>query len=147
MKVIVLNKKFNLHYEASDTYECGMELVGNEVKSITSASVNIDESFAFINTTSQMYLINMYVAPYKQANSFYKINPYRKRKLLLHKTEITKIDYRIKKEHLTLIPTKLYFNHGKIKVEIAIARKKNIHDKREDIKKRQMAREAKNKVC
>ncbi len=103
------------------------------------ANANIDEAFAIIRH-NEAFVINMYVAPFKEGN-INNVDSSRNRKLLLHKDEIIKIDYKLKKDRLTLVPTKVYLNNGKIKMEIAICKSKKAPDKREDIKKRDADRE------
>ncbi len=139
MKILFPNKKIKFNYFILDTYECGIELKGTEVKSILMASANIDEAFVIIRH-NEAYVINMYVAPFKEGN-INNVDSNRNRKLLLHKDEIIKINYKLKKDRLTLVPTKVYLNNGKIKLEIAICKSKKAPDKREDIKKRDANRE------
>jgi SsrA-binding protein len=142
MKILFTNKKFNLNYQADAKYECGIVLVGNEIKSLVQANAGIDEAFGIIRN-GQLYLLNMYIAKYEHANTFTKYNPTKKRKLLLHKHEITNIDYLLKKKKYLLIPTKVYFHHHKIKIELCLAKHKNAHDKRQTLKKRTMEKESK----
>jgi SsrA-binding protein len=123
MKVLISNKKANLNYFTIDKYESGISLNGNEVKSIANANGNINDAFCFIKN-NEMYLLNMYIPPYKQDSKINAYDPYRKRKLLLHKDEIIKIDYQTKKNKLTIIPTLIYMNKNKIKVEIILAKSK-----------------------
>ena len=139
MKLLFLNKKINLNYFIEDKYEAGIELKGTEVKSIIKANANIDEAFVIIRN-QEAYVINMYVAPFKEGN-IYNVDPNRNRKLLLHKNEITKMDYQVKKNRLTIIPIKVYLQNGMIKMEVAICKSKKAPDKREDIKKRDADRE------
>ena len=140
MKLLFPNKKVKFNYFILETYECGIELKGTEVKSIMKANANIDEAFAIIRH-NEAFVINMYVAPFKEGN-INNVDSSRNCKLLLHKDEIIKIDYKLKKDRLTLVPTKVYLNNGKIKMEIAICKSKKAPDKREDIKKRDADRES-----
>jgi SsrA-binding protein len=133
MKILFTNKKINLNYHIIDKYECGISLKGTEVKSIAIANASVDEAFVIIKN-QQAYVMNMYIAPFKQGN-IHNVDSYRNRKLLLHKNEILKLDYRSKKERLAIIPTKVYFTNNKIKVEIATCKSKNSRDKRQDLKK------------
>ena len=139
MKLLFPNKKINLNYFIEDKYEAGIELKGTEVKSIIKANANIDEAFVIIRN-QEAYVINMYVAPFKEGN-INNVDPNRNRKLLLHKNEIIKMDYQVKKNRLTIIPTKVYLQNGMIKMEVAICKSKKAPDKREDIKKRDADRE------
>ncbi|MDR2568324.1 MAG: SsrA-binding protein SmpB [Mycoplasmataceae bacterium] len=140
MKPLFSNKKFNLNYFQIETYEAGIELKGNEVKSIVANEANIDEAFGIIKN-DEVFIINMYVHPYVNANTFQTIDPVRRRKLLLHRTQIKKIQGKIKRDRLILVPTKVYLDKNHIKVEIALAKHKKAPDKREDIKKRDLSRE------
>ncbi|MDR0739991.1 MAG: SsrA-binding protein SmpB [Mycoplasmataceae bacterium] len=140
MKLLFPNKKIRLNYHILESYECGISLFGTEVKSLVKANASIDESFVIFKG-QEAFLINMYVAPFEQGNIHNK-DPYRTRKLLLHKNEIIKIEHRVKKERLAIVPNKIYLNNGKIKVEIAVCQHKNPRDKRQDIKIRDIKREA-----
>ncbi|MDR1991825.1 MAG: SsrA-binding protein SmpB [Mycoplasmataceae bacterium] len=142
MKLLLTNKKSKLNYHVLESYECGVSLVGPEVKSLSKSNGNIDEAFVFLKN-HEAYLINMYIAPFKQAN-INNVDPYRKRKLLLHKNQIIRIEQQSKKAHLAIIPIRLYFQNDKIKIEIALCKSKNVRDKRQDIKIRDLKREAKN---
>lgn len=134
MKILTTNKNANRNYEILDKYEAGIELFGTEVKSISKANCSINEAYiTFIH--NEAFIINMHVAPYEHGNIQNK-DPYRNRKLLLNKREILKIDFQHKKDRLTVIPLKVYWSKGKIKIEIALARGKKLHDKREDMKKK-----------
>jgi SsrA-binding protein len=139
MKVIVTNKKLHFNYTVHDVYECGISLTGTEVKSIIAANVSIDEAF-IIFKNHEAYTINMYVAPFEKGN-INNVDSYRSRKLLLHKNEILKIDFQAKKDRLAVIPSKIYLKHGHIKLEIALCKSKNAHDKRNDKRKLDMSRE------
>ncbi|GHU52125.1 SsrA-binding protein [Bacilli bacterium] len=134
MKTLLTNNKLNLNYEVDSKYEAGMSLLGKEVKSLLHADAGINEAFVLIKN-NQAYLINMYIAPLKNAlNEHYE--PKRKRKLLLNKHEIINIDYQTKKNKFAIIASSVYIKNGKIKIEIALARAKRKHDKRESIKER-----------
>lgn len=139
MKLLFPNKKINLNYFVEEKFEAGIELKGTEVKSITRANANIDEAFVIVRN-NEMFVINMYVAPFKEGN-INNVDSHRNRKLLLHKNEIIKIDYKVKKNRWTIIPSKVYLQNGKIKMEICICKSKKAPDKREDLKKRDADRE------
>ncbi len=142
MKILCTNKNANRNYEILDKYEAGIELFGTEVKSISKANCSINEAYiTFIK--GEAWILNMHVAPYEQGNIQNK-DPYRNRKLLLNKREILKIDFQHKKDRLTVIPLKVYWNKGKIKVEIALAKGKKLYDKREDMKKKDDKKSIKN---
>lgn len=143
-KNIVVNRKARHEYEILQTYEAGIVLLGSEVKSIREGKVNLVDSYADIRN-SEIFLIGMHISEYKQAN-IQNHEPLRTRKLLLNKNEIRKLIGRIKEKGLTLIPLRLYFKNGKVKVELGLARGKKIYDKREDIKRKDFEREQERKI-
>lgn len=134
----ILNRKARFNYDVIDTYECGIELKGSEIKSIRKGSVDLSDSYAVVKNR-EIFLLNTYIAEYDNA-SYYNHDTRRSRKLLLHKSEINKIEREIKVKHLTLIPLKIYFKHNKAKVELGICKGKKLYDKRETIKKRDLER-------
>ncbi|WPL36353.1 SsrA-binding protein SmpB [Malacoplasma iowae] len=141
MKILVVNKKANFNYTISDTYEAGIELKGVEVKSLQSKNASINESYiTFIK--NEAFIINMHIAPYENGNIF-NVDQDRRRKLLLHKHEIIKLQLQIKKDSITLVPLKVYWKRNKIKVLIGLAKGKNVVDKRNTIKERDAKRESK----
>ncbi|KFB07817.1 SsrA-binding protein [Malacoplasma iowae DK-CPA] len=141
MKILVFNKKANFNYTISDTYEAGIELKGVEVKSLQSKNASINESYiTFIK--NEAFIINMHIAPYENGNIF-NVDQDRRRKLLLHKHEIIKLQLQIKKDSITLVPLKVYWKRNKIKVLIGLAKGKNVVDKRNTIKERDAKRESK----
>jgi SsrA-binding protein len=133
-KVIATNNKARHEYFIDDIIECGIELVGTEVKSIRTGKVNMQDSFAIIKN-DELLLLNMHISPYEQGNINNK-DPMRTRKMLIHKSEIKKLIGLIKQKGITLIPLSLYFVKNIVKVELAIARGKKLYDKREDIAKK-----------
>ena len=137
----ILNRKARYDYELLEKYEAGIVLTGTEIKSIRKGNANLKDSYAIIKK-GEIYLINMYISEYKEGNIF-NHEETRTRKLLLHRNEINKIFSKISLKGLTLVPTKLYFSHGKAKIELAIARGKHTFDKKETIKQRDLAREEK----
>ncbi len=141
MKIIATNKNANRNYEILDKYEAGIVLVGCEVKSVSRANCSINEAYITF-MRNEAYIINMHIANFFEGN-IHNVDPNRTRKLLLNKKEIIKIAFNVKKDRLTCIPTKIYWLKGKIKIEIAIAKGKKLHDKREDLKKRDDKREMK----
>ena len=134
----IYNRKARHDYFIEDTYEVGIELTGTEIKSIRAGNCNIKDSYAIIRN-KEVFLINMFVSPYKEGNIF-NHQETRTRKLLLHKKEINKLEEKIEQHGLTLIPIKLYFKNNKLKVELAVCRGKNNYDKRETIKERDIKR-------
>lgn len=139
MKIVSQNKKAYHDFFILDTYEAGIELMGTEIKSVRKGSVNLKDSFIRIKN-DEAYIENMHIAPYEQGNRF-NHEPLRTRKLLLHKKEIKKLQKEIKEKGLTIVPTKLYFNTAKLKVEIALAKGKKLYDKRQDLKEKDSKRD------
>ncbi len=139
MKSIV-NRKARHDYEIIETYEAGIELKGTEVKSIRAGSANLKDSYAEIDH-GEVYVNNFHISPYKFAAAFVNHDPYRRKKLLLHKAQIRKLIGKTKEKGLTLIPLKVYSKNGRIKMEIALAKGKKLYDKRKDIKERDIQRE------
>ena len=139
IKVIARNKKAKHDYHIEETYEAGIILQGTEIKSIRARNVNLKDSFAMVEN-GEILLYNMYISPYKQGNR-YNHDPERKRKLLLHKNEIRKLIGYTKRKGYTLVPLALYLKHDLAKVELALAKGKNVHDKRRDIAKKTAERE------
>ena len=144
MKILVVNKKLNFNYVVIEKIEAGIELKGVEVKSIHLNNANISDAYVIFKK-NEAFILNMNIAPYLHGNIF-NVDPLRTRKLLLHKKEILKYELKIKKEGLTMIPSKIYWKNNKLKVEIALAKGKKIHDKRESIKERDQKRESRMKV-
>ena len=138
MKVIATNKKASHDYYILDTYEAGIVLQGTEIKSVRANKVNIKDAYVLIKE-EQLFVINMHIAQYKEGNIF-NHNETRTRKLLMHKREIIRIFNKIQGENLTIIPTKVYLDHGLCKVEIAIAKGKKQFDKRQALKEKDAKR-------
>ena len=139
LKIISNNRKARFNYFFSEFFEAGIVLLGPEVKSLRDGKANISESYAFDNK-GEIYLVNSHIPAYKES-SYNNHDPKRNRKLLLNKREINKLIGRVNREGFTLIPTKLYFKKGKAKVEIAVAKGKKQHDKRQVKMKRDWNRE------
>ena len=139
IKNIAQNKKARHDYFIEETYECGIELVGTEVKSLREGKVNLKDSYASI-TDGEVFVKNMHISPYEKGNIFNK-DPLRERKLLLHKREILKLIGKIKEKGYSLVPLSLYFKNSKVKIELALARGKKLYDKRDDIAKKDATRE------
>ncbi len=137
----ILNRKAKYDYELLEKFEAGISLTGTEIKSIRKGNANLKDSYAQVKN-NEVYIINMFISPYKEGNIF-NSDERRTRKLLLHKKEIKKINDKISIKGLTLIPTKIYFKNGKAKVELYIARGKHTYDKKETIKQRDIDREMK----
>jgi len=140
-KLIAQNKKARDDYHILDTCEAGLVLLGSEVKSCRMGSASLKDSYARIEK-GEVFLANTHISPYPYANRF-NHEPLRKRKLLFHKREIKKLYGKIRERGQSFIPLRIYFNDkGKIKVEMALARGKKSYDRREDIRKKDLKREA-----
>jgi SsrA-binding protein len=139
-KLAADNRKARFHYEIGEVFEAGISLTGTEVKSVRAGKATIAESYADARG-GEIWLINATIPEYLQAHRF-NHTPKRPRKLLLHKSQINKLSGAVEREGMTIVPLKLYFNaRGRAKVEIALARGKKLHDKRETLKKRSWERE------
>ena len=135
-KIVASNHKGYRDYNVIETFECGIELKGSEVKSIRQAKINLNDSFARIDD-GQLFLYNTHINPYTEA-SYMNVEPTRKRRLLLHKNQIEKLESKLTQKGLTLIALKFYFNlRGFVKVEIALCKGKKLYDKRDDIRRRE----------
>ena len=134
----ILNRKARYDYEISDTYEVGIVLTGNEIKSVRKGSVNLKDSYIIIKN-SEAYILNMHITNYDKA--VFKEEENRTRKLLLHKDEIFKINDKVSIKGFTLVPLRLYFKSGKAKLEIGVAKGKHTYDKKESIKERDIKRD------
>ena len=138
VKLLSENRKARHEYFIEDTYECGIALIGTEVKSIRMGKVNIKDSYAKVKD-GEIFVLGMHVSPYEKGNIFNR-DPFRERKLLLHKREIRKLGALSQADGYSLIPTKLYLKDGKVKLELAVAKGKKLYDKRHDIAERDAKR-------
>lgn len=138
-KYIVRNKKANFQYEVLARYECGIELLGTEVKSIREGRVNIADAFSRIRN-QEIFLVGMNISPYKNSGYTHH-DPLRRRKLLMHRREIVRLKTKLNERGFTLIPLSMYFKRGWVKVELGLCKGKRKHDKRQSIKKREAQRE------
>lgn len=138
-KVVCTHPRAKRDYDIEENYEAGIALKGSEVKSLRANLASIKESFAMIRN-EEVFLINSYIAPYESANIL-NHDPRRERKLLLNKSEIKRLMGKTLIRGYTLIPTKIYFKKGKAKVDLALGKGKKVHDRREDIKRREADRE------
>lgn len=145
IKVIATNRKARHEYHFHDTYEAGLVLEGSEIKSIRAGRVSLQEGFVLFEG-GEAWLVNVHIAQYDPA-SHQNHEPKRRRKLLLHRREIDRLQGRAQEKGYTIVPTKLYLKEGRAKVEIALARGKKLYDKRQTIaerdSKRQVERELK----
>lgn len=145
MPVLAVNKKVNFDYQILEKFEAGIVLFGHEVKSVKTGHISLKGSFVTLkqdkgNKLPELYLINTHIPLYKHAGSMPSHDPYRSRKLLLHKNEIKKLIGKKKEQGLTLVPLKVYTKRSLIKLEFGLAKGKKKYDKREDVKKRELDR-------
>jgi SsrA-binding protein len=139
-RAICSNRKLFRDYEVLDTFECGIELKGSEVKSLRDARANIDDAFGRIEG-SEVYLYSCHITPYEKA-SYFKEEATRPRRLLLHRSQIKKLTGQVAQRGFSLVPMKMYFNQkGLAKVALSLVRGKKLYDRRQDIKKREAERE------
>jgi SsrA-binding protein len=140
IKVVADNRRARFNYEIGEVFEAGIILTGTEVKSLRTGKATIAESYAD-SRGGEIWLINSNIPEYLQASRF-NHEPKRRRKLLLHKNQVNKLAGAVEREGMTLVPLRLYFNErGRAKLELALARGKKLHDKRETLKKRSWDRE------
>jgi len=138
-RVIADNRKALYDYHVIETFEAGVVLLGTEVKSIREGSVNLRDSYARLDN-GEVWLLNMHVGPYSHSG-YASHEERRQRKLLLHKSEIRKLTGKVAEKGLTLVPLRMYYKDGRVKVAIALAKGKQLHDKRETIRRREVDRE------
>jgi len=138
-KLIADNRKARFDYHLEDRVETGIILVGTEVKSLRQGKLNLTDAYCLV-TKGEMWIVDANISPYSHGTHA-NHDPVRRRKLLLHKHEIYKLQQRVREKGLTLIPTRVYFKKGLVKVEIALAKGKKQFDKRESIKQRDTQRD------
>ena len=143
-KNITVNRKANHEYQILQTFEAGIALVGTEVKSLRQGKANLIDGYAKIEN-GEVWLVSIHISEYTQGN-INNHDPRRDRKLLLNKSEIRKLIGKTKEKGLTLIPLRLYFKNGKVKVELALAKGKKVYDKRRDIAKKDFQREQERRI-
>lgn len=145
-QTVAINRRGRFDYEIEDSVEAGLVLTGTEVKSIRQSKAQIAEAYATIEKggrdRAEVWLVGMHVPPYEQGNAF-NVEPRRKRKLLLRRDQIERLQSRIQQKGYTLVPLKLYFTRGRAKLELGIGKGRKSHDKREAINERQIKREIK----
>ena len=142
IKIITSNKKAHFNYFLSEFTECGLSLVGTEIKSLRTHGCSLNDAYILIRN-GEMEVINMHINPYDKGNIF-NHDPLRNRKLLLHKKEIRWFEDKVKRDGYTIVPTRVYLKKGRAKMEIALAKGKKMYDKRETIKQRDIKRGIKN---
>ena len=136
---IARNKRARHDYHVLETWEAGIALTGTEVKSLRGGKANLTDAYGIVKD-GEVYLLNLHISPYEQGNVF-NHDPTRTRKLLLHRREIRRMIGAVERQGLTLVPLELYFKHGKAKVALALAKGKQAHDKRDDLRKKDDERE------
>ncbi|MGI6213879.1 MAG: SsrA-binding protein SmpB [Christensenellales bacterium] len=139
IKNIATNKKAYHDYFIEDTLEAGVELVGSEVKSVRRGTVNLKDSFALVRD-NQIFLIGMHISVYEKG-SYFNPDPKRERRLLLKKAEILKLKAKTEQKGYTLVPTRIYLKDALVKIELGVAKGKELHDKRRAIKEKEQKRE------
>lgn len=143
-RVVARNRKARHEFEVLETFEAGIELRGPEVKSLRAGHVAFQDAFARVES-GQVWLHSLHISPYEQANRF-NVDPVRPRRLLLNRREIRQLAVKSDEKGLTLVPLEIYFSRGYAKVALAVARGRKLHDKREELKRRQQDREARRAV-
>jgi SsrA-binding protein len=141
VKIISKNKKAFFEFHIFDKYEAGMELVGSEIKSLRNGGANLTDGYVKFKD-GEAFLVQAHIAPYKQGGSYFNHEPFRERKLLLHKREIESIVGRVARRGLTVLPLSIYIKGNRAKVEIGLAKSKKNYDKKKDIKDREHELEA-----
>jgi SsrA-binding protein len=145
IKILSDNRSAGHNYHLLDRYEAGLVLTGTEVKSAKTGKIQLKESYAEVSE-NEAWLFNAHISEYSHGNIMNHA-PVRKRKLLLHRSEIEKLQTATREKGLTLVPTKLYLKSGRIKVEIAVAKGKKFHDKREASKAKEMQADARAEIA
>lgn len=138
-KIVVKNRKARHEYHVLDTWQAGIVLQGTEVKSLRQGRANLQDAFARFDH-GELWLFNLHISPYEQGNQF-NHDPLRPRKLLLNRTQLRRLVGQVEQEGLTLVPLDIHFERGRAKVTLALVRGKKLHDKREDLKRREDQRD------
>ena len=140
VKIISENRKARHDYTIHEVYEAGIALTGTEVKSLRAGKANMKDSYAQVTRNAEVFVYNLHISPYDHGNIF-NHEPLRNRRLLLHRQEINKLIGKVKEKGMVLVPLKLYFKHGLVKMELALATGKKLYDKRQDLAKKDAKRE------
>ncbi len=140
IKIAAENRKARHDYSIHETFEAGIELVGTEVKALRAGKANLKDAYAQVTKTAEVYVYNLHISPYEQGNQF-NHEPLRPRRLLLHRAEIRRLIGKVKEKGYALIPLKLYFTHGLVKMELALATGKKLYDKRQTMAEKDAKRE------
>jgi SsrA-binding protein len=142
IKILATNRKAGFEYFLLEQFEAGLSLQGSEIKSIRAGQVSLSEAYVEIVGGREAWLVECHIAPYEQANRF-NHDPKRRRRLLLHKRQIRQMWDEVRQKGVTIVPLKVYLKDGRAKIEIALAKGKKLHDKREAIAQRDQEREMK----
>jgi SsrA-binding protein len=134
-RIAVQNRRARHEYHVLDTWEAGIVLQGTEVKSLRDGKANLQDSFARLDHRGELWLHNLHISPYEMGNRF-NHDPLRPRKLLMHRSELRRLVGQVEQKGLTLVPLDLHFTNGLAKVNLALVRGKQLHDKRETLKER-----------
>ena len=140
IKIAAENRKARHDYAIHETFEAGIELVGTEVKALRAGKANLKDAYAQVTKTAEVYVYNLHISPYEQGNQF-NHEPLRPRRLLLHRAEIRRLIGKVKEKGYALIPLMLYFTHGLVKMELALATGKKLYDKRQTMAEKDAKRE------
>ena len=140
VKGIAQNRKARHDYFVEETHEAGLELRGTEVKSMRMGRCNLKDSFAQVDKNSELFVHGMHISPYEQGNIF-NTDPLRPKKLLMHKSEIRKLQQQVMQKGLTLVPLSVYLKDGRMKLELGVCRGKKLYDKRDDMAKKDAQRD------
>jgi len=142
VKIIAVNRKARHYYEIQDTMEAGLVLTGSEVKSLRGGKVNFKDGYVRFSGNYEAFLCGVHISPYENAG-YSQHDPDRERKLLLHEHQIRTWKAKTEQKGLTVVPMKIYLKRGKMKLEIGLAKGKNVHDRKDALKERDLDREAK----
>jgi len=140
-QIVATNRQARRDYELGDAFECGIVLAGSEVKSLRESKVQLSDAWGQIDG-GEVWLNGLHIAPYSHAQHHSGHDPMRRRKLLLHRHQIERLGHKMQTERLALVPLRMYFKDGRVKVELALGKGRNVVDKRHDLAKREADREA-----
>lgn len=146
VKMVATNKQARRNYEISETFEAGIVLRGSEVKSLRESKVQISDSYARFEN-GELWLVGFHISPYTRASTHLVNEPNRKRKLLMHRAELDRLNSKTEQDHLALVPMALYFKDDRAKIELGLGRGRKTVDKRQMIAKRDADREARRELA
>ena len=146
VKMVATNKQASRNYEISETFEAGIVLRGSEVKSLRESKVQISDAYARFEQ-GELWLVGLHISPYSRAGTHMRVEPIRKRKLLMHRAELDRLNSKTEQDHLALVPMALYFKENRAKIELGLGRGRKTVDKRQVIAKRDADREARRELA